>query len=363
MNIVIVIDSLVGGGAEKVMLTLAQEMVSKNHNVTILSLAQNIEYDIPHTLSVESLFSGRATKVDRFWQINKSISVLEVWFEQKLLQLGSIDLVLSNLDRSNNLLAKSKIKNIHFVVHNSVNAELARQKKLGPFSYLYLKKSKQNLSGKSLICVSKGVEEEIQQGNLITPSAITTIYNPFNFAVINEQANEVNTQIPDSPYLIHVGRLAKQKRHDILFAAFAKLDKKYKLVLLCNKKDKAFKLAKHYGIEDQLIFPGFVQNPYNWIKHAKALVLSSDFEGLPTVLIEALAVGTPIVSTNCSHGPSEILTGELSQYLVPTGEVNQLAQAIEQVIADNPDVTCAAILKQVSADTVAEQYLAMAHSI
>ena len=95
MNIVIVIDSLVGGGAEKVMLTLAQEMVSKAHNVTILSLAQNIEYDIPNPLSVESLFSGRATKVDRFWQIKKNVKVLETWFEQKLLQLGSIDLVPS----------------------------------------------------------------------------------------------------------------------------------------------------------------------------------------------------------------------------------------------------------------------------
>ena len=253
MNIVIVIDSLVGGGAEKVMLTLAQEMVLKDHNVTILSLAQNIEYDIPTTLNVESLFSGRATKVDRFWQIKKNIRVLEAWFEQKLRQLGSIDIVLSNLDRSNNLLAQSKIKNTHFVVHNSVNAELARQKKLGPLSYLYLKKSKQNLNGKSLICVSKGVEEEIQQGSLITPSAITTIYNPFNFKTINDKANEVNTNIPDSPYLIHVGRLAKQKRHDILFSAFAKLDKKYKLVLLCNKKEKALKLAKEYGIENQLI--------------------------------------------------------------------------------------------------------------
>ncbi|MDN3430639.1 MULTISPECIES: glycosyltransferase [unclassified Pseudoalteromonas] len=361
MNIVIVIDSLVGGGAEKVMLTLAQEMVLKDHNVTILSLAQNIEYDIPTTLNVESLFSGRATKVDRFWQIKKNIRVLESWFEQKLRQLGSIDIVLSNLDRSNNLLAQSKIKNIHFVVHNSVNAELARQKKLGPLSYLYLKKSKQNLNGKSLICVSKGVEEEIQQGSLITPSAITTIYNPFNFKTINDKANEVNTNIPDSPYLIHVGRLAKQKRHDILFSAFAKLDKKYKLVLLCNKKEKALKLAKEYGIENQLIVPGFVQNPYNWIKQAKALLLSSDFEGFGNVLVEALAVGTPAVSTECPHGPSEILTGELSKYLVPIGQGELLALAVKQVLADNPNVTNAAILEKVCADRVTEQYLALAN--
>ncbi|WP_165739970.1 glycosyltransferase, partial [Pseudoalteromonas sp. Z1A6] len=180
MNIVIVIDSLVGGGAEKVMLTLAEEMAKLKHRITILSLANSIEYNIPEVLNVESLFAHRASKVDRFWQRKNSILTLQTWFEKKQSELGNIDLVLSNLDRSNNLLARSNIKNVHFVIHNSVNAELARQKKLGPFSYLYLKKSKQNLNGKSLICVSKGVEKEIIQGDLINPSAIATIYNPFD---------------------------------------------------------------------------------------------------------------------------------------------------------------------------------------
>ena len=359
MNVVIVIDSLVGGGAEKVMLTLAEELVKLQHNVTILSLASSVEYDIPDMVNVESLLSDRASKVDRFWQRKNSVLKLEAWFEKKQSEIGSIDLVLSNLDRSNNLLARSNIKNVHFVIHNSVNAELARQKKLGPFSYLYLKKSKQNLNGKSLICVSKGVEKEITQGDLIRPSAIATIYNPFDFEKIKRQANEQNSNIPGESYLIHVGRLAKQKRHDILFAAFAKLDKKYKLVLLCNKPAKALKLAQAYGIEKQLVVPGFQQNPYNWIKHAKALILSSDFEGFGNVIVEALAVGTPVVSTNCTFGPNEILTGELSKYLVPAGQSEALANAVKQVLADKPNVENAEILKQVQAEQVALQYLAL----
>ncbi|MBB1384531.1 glycosyltransferase [Pseudoalteromonas sp. SG45-5] len=359
MNVIIVIDSLVGGGAEKVMLTLTEELIKLQHNVTILSLASSVEYDIPDMVNVDSLFSDRASKVDRFWQRKNSVLKLEAWFEKKQSEIGSIDLVLSNLDRSNNLLARSNIKNVHFVIHNSVNAELARQKKLGPFSYLYLKKSKQNLNGKSLICVSKGVEKEITQGDLIRPSAITTIYNPFDFEKINQQANEQNNNIPSEPYLIHVGRLAKQKRHDILFAAFAKLDKKYKLVLLCNKPAKALKLAQAYGIEKQLVVPGFQQNPYNWIRHAKALILSSDFEGFGNVIVEALAVGTPVVSTNCTFGPNEILTGELSKYLVPVQQSEVLASAVKQVLADKPNIKNAEILKQVQAEQVALQYLAL----
>ena len=361
MNIVIVIDSLVGGGAEKVMLTLAEEMAKLKHRITILSLANSIEYNIPEVLNVESLFAHRASKVDRFWQRKNSILTLQTWFEKKQSELGNIDLVLSNLDRSNNLLARSNIKNVHFVIHNSVNAELARQKKLGPFSYLYLKKSKQNLNGKSLICVSKGVEKEITQGDLINPSAIATIYNPFDFEKIRQQANEQNNNIPNEPYLIHVGRLAKQKRHDILFAAFAKLDKKYKLVLLCNKPAKALKLAQEYGIEKQLVVPGFQQNPYNWIKQAEALLLSSDFEGFGNVIVEALAVGTPVVSTNCTFGPSEILTGELSKYLVPVQQGEALTNAVKQVLADKPNVENADILKQVQAEQVALKYLALAN--
>lgn len=359
MNIVIVIDSLAGGGAEKVMLTLAEQLVTFSHNVTILSLANSFEYAIAEYINVDNLFSDRASKVDRFWQRKSSIRKLEAWFSNKEQQIGSIDLVLSNLDRSNNLLARSTIKNIHFVIHNSVDAELVRQKKLGPLSYLYLKKSKQNLNNKSLVCVSKGVESEILNGNLINPRAITTIYNPFNIDKINQQSLIHNENIPTDPYLIHVGRLAKQKRHDVLFAAFAKLDKKYKLVLLCNKPHKALKLAKQYKIEKQLIVPGFAQNPYNWIKNAKALVLSSDFEGFGNVLVEALAVGTPVVSTNCTFGPSEILTGELSRYLVPVGDSERLAKAIEQVIADKPNVSNTEILKQVSVEQVTKQYLAL----
>ena len=111
MNVVIVIDSLMGGGAEKVMLTLAEKMAKLHHNITILSLASSVEYDIPDIVNVDNLFPDRASKVDRFWQRKKSVLALETWFEKKQSEVGHIDLVLSNLDRSNNLLSKSNVKN------------------------------------------------------------------------------------------------------------------------------------------------------------------------------------------------------------------------------------------------------------
>lgn len=359
-NVAIVIDGLTGGGAERVMISLASELVLQGHTVTILSLSNRCDYAIPDGINVCCLFDHKASKVDRLWQIKKSVAKLESWFYEYQLQHHSFDLVLSNLDRSNNLLTKSTISSVFYVVHNSVEEELQRQKKLGPFAYLYLLKSKKNLSGKNLISVSKGIEQEIRQGNIINPKSIHTIYNPFDIEDIQQESLLVDSKIPNEPYIIHVGRLAKQKRHDVLFAALAQVSKEVKLVLLCNKPDKALKLAEKYGVADRLILPGFQTNPYNWIKHAKALVLSSDYEGLPTVLLESLAVNTKVVSTACPHGPDEILTGPLSDFLVPRRNPKALAEAIDKVLTVELNLAEADILSKVSANKVAQQYLSLA---
>jgi len=357
-----VIDSLTGGGAEKVVISLAEAMVEMGHMVTILSLSEHCDYLIPDRVSLHCLFEGKAAKVDRFWQLRRSINKLEQWFDGFQKSNGRFDLILSNLDKSNNLLAQSGLqdyKNLFFIIHNSVEEELKRQKKMGPFAYGYLAKSKSNLEGKQLVTVSKGIENEIKSNDAITPLSIQTIYNPFDFKNIKQQSSIDNNDIPKSHYIIHVGRLARQKRHDILFEAFKELDQKYQLVLLCNKPKKAKKLAKKYGIEDRVILPGFQSNPYNWIRHAEVLVLSSDYEGFGNVLVEALSVGTKVVSTRCPHGPDEILTGELSNFLVPRRDIKSLLATLSMAVDAKVDVQSAKILQQVSADKIAKQYLAL----
>ena len=228
-NIAIVIDGLTGGGAERVMISLATELVEQGNSVTILSLSNRCDYVIPNSIEVCSLFEHKASKVDRFWQVKASIAKLEAWFSEYEKKSGIFDLVLSNLDRSNNLLAKSTVRSVFYIVHNSVEEELARQKKMGPFAYLYLLKSKKNLSGKDLITVSKGIEQEICQKGKITPKSIRTIYNPFDIDDIQQKSLAENISIPNEPYIIHVGRLAKQKRHDILLSALAQVNESVKI--------------------------------------------------------------------------------------------------------------------------------------
>jgi len=359
-NIAIVIDGLTGGGAERVMISLATEMVAQGHKVTILSLNNRCDYEVPNGIKVCYLFDHKASKVDRFWQVKASVAKLESWFFNEQQQSVAFDLVLSNLDRSNNLLAQSKIQSVYYILHSSVEEELQRQKKLGPLAYWYLFRSKRNLSGQNLITVSKGIEQEVMQGEIISPKSICTIYNPFNLNDIQQKSLQHDLQIPNEPYIIHVGRLCKAKRHDILFTALAQVTEDVKLVLLCNKPEKALKLARKYGVAHRLILPGFKANPYNWIKRAKALVLSSDYEGLPTVLLEAIAVDTKVVSTACPHGPDEILTGSLSDFLVPRRDPKALAEAINRVLNCELDLAEADILKRVSAKEIALQYLALA---
>jgi len=117
---------------------------------------------------------------------------------------------------------------------------------------------------------------------------VTTIYNPFAIAHIKSLSNETTEQLPTEKYIVHVGRAAKAKRHDVLFAALKLLESPIKLVCLTGNTKKLRKLSEKMGISERVILPGFTTNPYPWIKNAELLALSSDFEGLPTVLIEAI---------------------------------------------------------------------------
>ena len=105
---------------------------------------------------------------------------------------------------------------------------------------------------------------------------------------------------------------------------------------------------------------GFNKNPYAWMKHAKLLVLSSDYEGFGMVLVEALALNTPVVSTDCHHGPNEILTDDLEQWLlVPTNEPELLAQALDKNLSQKHQVDNASILKELDASKIAQHYISV----
>jgi glycosyltransferase involved in cell wall biosynthesis len=187
---------------------------------------------------------------------------------------------------------------------------------------------------KPCVAVSKGVEKDFIE-IFGSKSRITTIYNPIDVEQVVSTSNEY---IPDieKPYIVNVGKFKQQKRHDILIKAYAKANVQEKLVLVGTGEllEASKKLAKDLSIEDKVIFTGFKKNPYPYIKHAKLMVVSSDFEGFSIAILEALALGTPIISTDCPSGPSEVLP---LHHLTPVQDVDALALKMQQVCKDTSD--------------------------
>lgn len=194
------------------------------------------------------------------------------------------------------------------------------------------------------------------------------IYNPTVTPKLFEKAKEV----PDHPWLVQhdkpvivaVGRLTEQKDYPTLLRAFARArqSRDCRLIILGDGelKPELERIACELGVDDAVSLPGFSQNPYAYLARADVYVLSSLFEGLPNVLIEALACGAPIVSTDCKSGPSEILSDGKWGKIVPVGDAEAMARAIvEQIDAGRvprPPESYAPFLLE----TACDQYLRLA---
>jgi len=142
-------------------------------------------------------------------------------------------------------------------------------------------------------------------------------------------------QLDGPPVILGIGRLQPAKDFHTLIDSFARLRQKRnaRLVILGDGplREELESMAKALGIADSFDLPGFVDNPYAWLARSRMFVLSSRWEGLPNALIEAMAVDTPVVATDCRSGPAEILDDGHHGPLVPVGDVDALARAMESV--------------------------------
>ena len=194
-----------------------------------------------------------------------------------------------------------------------------------------------------VVAVSKGVAGDVEKLFLVSRDKIDVIYNPVISKDIDKKANEA----VDHPWLnqdrfpvvLGVGRLIRQKDFSTLIKSFYEI-KKYiadaKLIIL-GEGEERLKLEREINeleLNDEVDLPGYVENPYSYMKKSEVFVLSSAWEGFGNVLVEAMAVGTPIVSTNCPSGPAEILEGGKYGPLVEVGDTKELAAAIINVLKD-----------------------------
>jgi glycosyltransferase involved in cell wall biosynthesis len=191
-----------------------------------------------------------------------------------------------------------------------------------------------------IISVSNGVADDFASVMKLPRSRIEVIYNPVitDDILPQSQAPLKHEWLTDDevPVLVAAGRLDYQKDYPTLLRAFSRLreSRAVRLIILGQGvlKTQLEAQARQLGIAADIDFYGFSDNPYAFFSRAELLVLSSAWEGLPTVLIEALACGTPVVATDCKSGPREIIQNETYGRLAPVGDDAALAEAIEAML-------------------------------
>lgn len=216
-----------------------------------------------------------------------------------------------------------------------------------------------------IIAVSHGVAADFADYIGIHPDRIKVIYNP----VITSQLLSEATMNVDHPFfepgrppvILGVGRLSEAKNFPSLIEAFALVRKHIpaRLLIVGEGEQRATleRLIDSLGLAAEVSLPGFVSSPFPYMRRASVFVLSSLWEGLPAVLIEALACGAPVVSTDCQSGPSEILDHGKYGHLVPVNDVAALAAAIEASLLGDDRRPPREWLDQFRSEGVVQEYL------
>lgn len=359
--IAVLLHDLRGGGAERVMLNLAKGMAAAGRHVTLVLVSANGDYldQIPSELEVVNL--GQPS-------VFKAIPAIASYVKK-----AQPAAVLSALPHVNiaALLAKTLFRlkvRIVLTEHNQITlkadgASGARRK------LTFFLVPKLYRSADAVVAVSNGVAKDIEKFAKLPANSVKCIYNPSFSPKILERAQEE----PVHPWffdggqeiLLAAGRLHKQKAYDVLLRAMALVRHHRDVRLLVigegDERKSLEAMRDELGLKDAVDFAGFCANPFAAMARSKLLVMSSAWEGLPTVLIEAMACDLPIVTTDCPSGPSEILDNGTYGYLTPVGDPVALSKAILEAL-DNPKRGGPERAKVFSVEAAVQRYLEVLES-
>ncbi len=327
-NIAIVVTNLAGSGAEKVAITQAKLFNEKGHDVVLFLLEDVQTYDTNDFNFPIIALTKRKDAYKFLGKVGDYIYAKKL--ESKMKQFGQFDIVLSNLPRADRVVKYLNHSSKYFVIHMSYKAEIHKfkpsraKKKLKLYRELY--------HNENIITIANEMIEDFNELD-INYKSVKTIHNPFYFEDIRDKGDE-KIEL-EYEYIISPSAFREQKRYDVMLDAFKMVKKDIKLLILAKSNPKLEEMIRERGLKDRVVVMGFQQNPYKYIKNAKLLVLSSDREGLPTIVIESLILYTPVISTDCPTGPREILTGELAYWLVPVENPQALATKIDEALGSD----------------------------
>lgn len=326
-----------GGGAEKVTIKTAEELANRGYDVTLIMRENKgiLSNNIPVNIKVIDLKINGNSKI-----FKNLINIVKLG---KLLKENDYEVIFGVTFNMSVLLALSSMLYINksrlfAIMHSTISQE---KHKLMRIRKIIMNKVSKKFE--KIIFVSEGARVDYIKTMNIDSIKTTTIYNPIVSKEISKKENEnvdcdwINYK-NDYKIIINIGRLTIEKNQKLLLNAIKLVSKKEKVKLIVlgdgALKDKLNKIAEENGISDIVKFYGFVNNPYSFLAKADLLVLSSKYEGLPTVLIEALACGCNVVSTDCPTGPNEILENGTYGKLVPLDNEEEMASAILYMLND-----------------------------
>lgn len=369
-HIGLVLPSLTGGGAERVSLTLAEELLARGHRVDLLvgrlivayrsNLPRGLRLYYPkqpaadRKLLAHCADAGVATegklvsplRVARIWRLmrggNPGVKpglkhALFAGFIAGYIKKERPDVVMSSLYDADEAAVYAveqtgRMTRLALLMHSSIKraytegeGDLSKARLLYPRSDV-------------LLAVGEGVAEEARQTLSVPAKQVEVIYNPLPYEQIwrrsQEEARHPWFEAGRPPVVLTVGRDSSQKDYATLIRAvgIARRKMPVRLVIMgrfsARSQADLTELAQSCELGQDLDFIGFDDNPYPYMRRAGVVALASHFEGLPTVLLEALACGTPVVSTDTPYGPQEILEGGKWGQLTPMGNAAEMAQAI-----------------------------------
>ena len=213
--------------------------------------------------------------------------------------------------------------------------------------------------------VSKGVADDLIEAAKLSTDQVQVIFNPIVTPHLFQKSKAILEhpwfQPGEPPVILGVGRLTGQKAFNVLIEAFARVRKsqQVRLLILGEGDERPILEAqiRNLGLEQDVDLPGFVANPYPYMAQAALFVLSSRWEGLPTVLVEAMSLGTPVISTDCPSGPREILRNGQYGPLVPVDDPDALAMAMRNFFTSRTCNPSEESWKPYELDFITDQYL------
>lgn len=334
------INSMVGGGAEKIVQLLLERFTAdKDLEIILILLEDKIAFPLPKGIEVIPLFSQLDSYLQKFFAL--------FWGALKLKNITMqyrITITISFLERSNfvNVLARLFGSPHRAIISEHTNPQHSYHSRSlkNSIAKLLLKV----LYGRAdkIIAVSTGVKKTLIDAFGIKEKKIWIIYDPCDTNKIEELSREQVDHLwlnEETPIIITVGRLAKPKGQWHLIQAFARIRSEMhcRLVILGEGelRNQLEQLTRDLGIDKDVAFLGWQKNPYKYMARSTVFAFPSIWEGFGIVLVEAMACGLPVVSFDCESGPREILENGKYGVLVPVGDEDGLATAIIDLLKDS----------------------------